>query len=76
MIEQRAHRKAVVALVALAAALGGCGGGESEEPASREPAKIRVDGGKVDSDRLQELAAKRKADVARQRGHAAEKKGP
>ena len=69
-LTDRRFRRAI-ALLMLVTVIGGCGG--ADEPDDREPAKIRIDGGKVRSGRLQESPAQREATIANQSAPASTK---
>lgn len=64
LIDRQLRRGA--ALLALSAVFGGCGGVDDAD--DRKPVKIRVSGGKISSDRLQESPTERRADDVQHRG--------
>jgi hypothetical protein len=50
-----------IAVLLVAMALGGCGGGDGETSSDQRPKKVRIGGGKIDEDRLEESVPERRA---------------
>jgi hypothetical protein len=62
LTDRRLRRGA--ALLVLVTVIGGCGG--ADDPDDSKPAKIRMGGGRISSDRLQESPAKQGAALVEQ----------
>lgn len=50
-----------IAALIVAAAIGGCGGGNGDTSADPKPAKTHIGGGKINTDRLEESVPERGA---------------